>query len=179
MNRLIDMGIGFIAAVFVAAILWQVYKPTQAPVNAWTPAKEAKQVALVPKEEVEIPKIEVYKPEAKKKLKLDKKIQDDPNASVIAATVVKADDRPVTVVTIIDKETGKSSTIERREPYPWFALENRREIRLSHGWRDTKTMTRISGSWDFAQTKVAHWGINGSIDIDGQRYLGASVSGRF
>jgi hypothetical protein len=120
----------------------------------------------------------VYRDKAKDKLDLPDEIKNDPKIHVATSNVVESNDHPVNVTTLLN-DSGEFSTYQKTLPYPWLAFENRKEIRVTQGWRDTRPMTRISGSWELLQTKGIHWGLDGSIDFDGQKMVGGSISYRF
>jgi hypothetical protein len=167
-----------ILAVLAVAGLWHYKTPTPAPVNVWTPAKQAPEVKYVPKEVIRIKEVIVYRDIAKDKLDLPAEIKADPKIHVATSTQVEPNDRPINVTTLLN-DKGEFSTYQKTLPHPWFKFEDRKEIRVTQGWRDTQTMTRISGSWEIANTKGFHWGLNGTLDLDGQRMYGGSVSFKF
>ena len=65
------------------------------------------------------------------------------------------------------------------KPLPWIARENSVEVRLAHGLRGGEQMTRFSGSWALLLTKALHWGAVGTLDADGQNFIGGEVKFKF
>lgn len=167
-------GAGILAA---AVALWYVMKPEPAPVGGWQPAKEAPQVAAVPKESIVPPKIEVYTAPAKEKLNLPPSVKQDPHAHVLQSTRVPADDHPQTVTTLINDQTGQTETLVRREALPWLAAEQRGEARLAYGMKNGGVKVgRLSVQEDLVQVKALHAGVNASLDTDGRYFVGAGVA---
>jgi hypothetical protein len=167
-----------ILAVLAVAGLWYYKTPAPAPVNTWTPAKTAPEVKYIPKEVIKIEKVIVYRDIAKDKLDLPAEIKADPKIYVATSTLVEPNDRPINVTTLLN-DKGEFSTYQKTLPHPWFKFEDKKELRLTQGWRDTQTMTRLTFDWQLLQTNGFHWGAMGSIDLDGQKMLGGSVSFRF
>lgn len=166
------------AAILAGAILlWYEMKPAPAPVNDWTPAKTAPQIAAVPKVDINPPKVKVYAPAAKKRLNLPAAVQQDPHTHVLTATRVPADDHPQTVTTLIDDQTGAETTLVRREPLPWLAAEQRGELRLDYGTKGgVRRVGRLTFQEDLLQMKAVHAGVNATLDTDGEYFIGGGVA---
>ncbi len=170
----------YLALIVACVTLWSSFTPAPAPVSQWTPAKVSPMVANVPTVQVKIPKVTVFSAPAKKKLKLPESIITNPDEHVIAATQIKADQHPQTVVTVINSETGKSETITRRDPYPWIAIEKQGEIRLDYGYkRDFQRVARLSFREDVIQLKAVHFGLLASLDSDGAIFAGVGLGYRW
>lgn len=165
------------AAIAAAAMgLWYEMKPDPAPVNQWSPAQEAHQVADVPKTDITPPKVEVYASSAKQKLNLPPAVQADQHAHVVEATHVRPDDHPETVTTMIDDQTGKTETMIQRDPLPWLAAEQTGELRFDYGLKNGGAKVgRLSVREDLIQVKALHAGVDATLDTDGQYFLGAGV----
>ena len=178
MTRTIAEILAGILALAAIVILWNRQTPAPAPVDTWTPAKTAPEVKYIPKEIIKIKEVIVYRDVAKEKLDLPAEIKNDPKVHVATSVVIEPSDRRTNITTLLN-ESGEFTTYQKSLPYPWFKFEDTKRITIIQGWRDTQSMTRLSGSWELLQTKAFHWGVNGSIDLDGQKMVGASVSYRF
>jgi hypothetical protein len=153
--------------------------PAPAATDKWTPAPPAKQVAVIPKQEIKPPKVKVYTPMAKQTLDLPDEIKRDPNLYVLQATKLPSDTHPATVTTIVDQNTGEVQTYVRREPLPWFAIEQTGEARIDVGLKGGQTIGRLSMREDLLQVKALHAGINASLDSDGEIFIGIGVGYRW
>lgn len=168
---------GWIAFVGLTAIL---KKDEQVGVHVEAqPAPEVKK-ARKRKVTIKAP-VSVYQGGAAR-LKLPKEAQTK-STEVIAATQVKASDRPQTITTTIDTETGESRTFTRLDPYPWFAIEKRGEARLSLGAkiRDGRVeqVVRMGVSYDVLRVKAFTAGVTGTMDSDGDAFVGIGVAYRW
>lgn len=142
--------------------------PIRAPVAA-TPApalKSVDQVTITP------PVVKVYAPKAKTKLKLPAAMQADAAVHVLAASQVRADERPHTLYTLIDERTGETQTYDRAEPLPWLAAETRGEVGIGYGLRDGAPMGRLSLRQNLLQVKSVRLGAQANLDQDGQWFVG-------
>ena len=108
----------------------------KAPVGVSVPAAAAPEVKRLPVIEIEIKKpVKVYAggKKIKEKLDLPDVIVMDLSQSVIASTKVQADDHSHTVTTVINSETGKTETFDRRDPLPWIGFTTKGDVMLSAG----------------------------------------------
>lgn len=154
-----------------AWIIW----PAPAPVLPMVPAVPAPVLKTVEKITIAPPAVQVYAPKAKKKLKLPAAMQADPAQHVIAASQVRADERPHTVITLLDERTGEATTYDRADPLPWMAPETRGELGISYGLRDGAPMGRLSLRQNVLQIKAVRLGAQANIDQDGQWFVGLGV----
>jgi len=175
-----------IAAVALAVILAGVFvwywltRPAPPPVNQYVTGKVARQLNKVPQVIIHPGGLKVYAPAAKAKLNLPPELQQNQNAHVLAATTVKSDLHPQTIVTTIDEKTGESTTIVRRDPYPWIALDRSGEIRIDYGIkRGLEQVARLTFRQEFLQVKAMHLGITATLDSDGQGFAGVGVGYRW
>lgn len=160
------------------------------PVHVSVPAKEAKEVKGKPKITVAAPKgVRVYQPEAKLKLNLPPTVVANKDEQVISTARVDNTTRPHTVTTTINTETGEATSFVRADPYPWVALESRGELGVSGGYkyryrqgviasfgRPVVPIMRLDVRQDFLQLKALHVGVMGTVDTDGDAYVGVRVS---
>ena len=120
--------------IFLAGLLAGVYWPVSTkPAGNTEVAMVAPEVGKIEKEEIVPKKLKVYKPGAKDKLPLPDNIKNNKDDHVINASKIKNDDRDHTVITVVNSETGESTTFDHKEPLPWLALERKSEIRLDYG----------------------------------------------
>ena len=179
MNRTL---IEIIAALLAAFALWYEYVPAQAPVGSIAPAVTAREVHGVPTVALAptVP-IQVYAPEAKKNLGLPAEVDADVTMHVLAADTVPCNDNhPQTIITLLDDNTGAVTNEVKSEPLPWLAAESSGAVGLYYGTRkDGVMVTRLSAREDVIEVREWHFGANGSLDSDGQYFVGAGVSYRF
>lgn len=157
------------AVVAMIALAWTFGHPStqSAPdVHPATPAvPNAPIVTINPK------KIDTLAPSVKKKLELP---PDD--KYVLAASKVDCDNHPHTLVTEFDDTTGKVTTIDKREPLPWFSLRRTGYLRFGTGIRTgAGTIQRVALAEELVQIKAWSFGMDSSIDSDGEGYVGVHV----
>lgn len=175
----------YLALIVACVMLWSSFTPSPAPVSQWQPAKVAPVVDAVPTVQIEIPKVTVFSAPAKAKLKLPDAIVQNPDAHVIAATQVKPDLHPQTVVTVINSATGESETITRRDPYPWAAATQSGELRLDYGYKfdhfasGGKMIAKLTLREDLLQLKALHIGATASLESDGTMFAGVGLGYRW
>lgn len=179
MNKLI----GLLAVMVIAVTSWFAYHLTHkpAPVDN-TSAIVAPAVVDTPKEEVKISKILVYKQKAKADLPIPQAIKDDKAEHVVAATQTPDDDHKHIITTVVNTDTGQTTTIDHKEPLPWLAVEKKNELRLDYGYKGNPNplpVARLSFRSDLVQIKALHLGVNTSLDFDGEYFIGAGVGWRF
>ena len=171
---------GFLFVSLVMPVLFP-SKPSEVSVPA-TPAPEVKKA---PTKQVAIKKpVKVYDDKVKFKLKLPEPVVKSEDQHVLAATQVKGSDRPQTVTTVIDEKTGESQTFVKSDPYPWLALENKAEVRMSYGYRydgsgSVKTIGRLQFTYDALRVKALVLGPTAQIDTDGRAFVGVGVAYRW
>ncbi|SOD42314.1 hypothetical protein [Nitrosovibrio sp. Nv4] len=165
-KTLILCGFGLI----VVALLWGWHvsqlEPLP-PVNVSMPAEIAPEVEDSPKVPVVIKApVQVYSGgrALKKKLKLPDVVTIDPTKEVIASSQVKADERPQTITTIINTETGESETFVRRDPLPWLAWDTSGEVGAYVGIKNGQQAVRLQARQGIVQVKGLHLGLIGSVD---------------
>lgn len=184
-------AMGYLAVValmlgLIAGVVGYLNRDTpQAPVIA----PVAPEVRSVPKVDIKPPSVSVYAAPAKAKLAKAGAIPADvaarPSASVIAASRVAASERPTTVTTVIDAETGKSETYVAPAPLPWIAVENRGSVSIDYGYKRPRIgyvsapVVRLSVRQDVLQFKGLHVGVTASAYSDGDYFVGAGISYRW
>jgi len=167
------------AALIAAGLIWYFAIPKPAPVNTWAQAKVAPEVAAVPTQTLQCKPVIVYVQAAKQKLNLPPDVKANPNQFVIGSTKVGSSLRPLTMTTVFDDHSGQSTILVKRDPYPWLAAEQTGELRLSYGFRGMQKMARMTASEDLLQIKGINLGVVGSVDMDGQTFVGAGIAYRW
>lgn len=137
-----------------------------------TPAPEVREA---PKVEIKPAVVKVYAQAAKTKLQLPAVVSADAGQHVIAASQVRADERPRTLITTLDERTGEATTYDRLDPLPWFAPETRGEIGIVYGLRDGAPMGRLMVRQNLIQIKSVRLGAHATLDQDGQWFAGVGA----
>ena len=128
--------------------------------------------------------VTVFTGDTKKKLQLPDEVQKNEAQQVVAATQVKRTERPQTVTTVLNTETGETQQFVRQDPFPWFAIDTRGEARLSVGYRvdargQAQQILRLGVTYDAIRVKAVTAGVSGSLDSDGQSFLGVGIAYRW
>jgi hypothetical protein len=166
--------------VGVLVFIWDRLTPPPSPVGAYAVAVPNKVLASVPKEVIQPKSLKVYSKPAKKKLNLPDEIQQDDNMYVLSSSTLKHDYHPQTVTTIVDKETGETRVLPRREAYPWFAFEQTGSTELTCGFKTISGKTcRGEISEYVVQVKALHLGGKVTLDSDGSGYVGIGLKGNW
>lgn len=164
MSRLYERLLFALAIAVGAAYLY--FLPEPAPTAAHLEARPAPEVAREPREPVPVTApLQVYKPAAKKKLKLPTEIQQAPQKRVAASTLTANDERAHTVTTVLDTSTGIFTSYDRAEPRPWLAPATRTEVGVFYGLRDGGRVIRIQGQQELLQVKALRLGAIASVDV--------------
>jgi hypothetical protein len=155
-----ELLLAMLVLVGLLVFLWDRFTPSPAPVGVTVIAAPNKAIAGVPKIDVPVKKLKVYTAPAKAKVALPQNVKDDPNQYVLGSTSLKPDTHPTTITTMVNAETGESTTYTTREPYPWFAFENQGDIGAGVGFDKTgATVGMIEIHEDLVQIKAAHLGV--------------------
>lgn len=165
------------ALVACGALVWFIWSSYQLSQTASSiaPATPAPALKAVEKVEIAPPTVQVYAPRAKAKLKLPASVQADAAVHVLAASQVRADERPHTLITTLDTSTGAVETVDRADPLPWLAPETRGEMGVSYGLRDGAPMGRLSLRQNLVQIKSVRLGAVATLDQDGRWYAGVGA----
>lgn len=129
--------------------------------------------------------VKAYEGKTKARLKLPAAVQADEHEQVIAASQVKSDLRPQTVSTTIDTETGEVKSYVKTDPYPWFAVETRGEVKLAYGYKYTPSLHqtlpvgRLQVNYDVVRVKMFTFGVTASADTDSTAFVGVAASYKF
>jgi hypothetical protein len=161
--------LSIISGIVIGALCLGLYfhfKPVQAPTNVFVPATESPELKSILSETIPLDTgIKVFKPEAKKKLKLPSHIVEDKKQSVIASSKTANDERQHTVTTVIDTTTGKSTTYDRVEPLPIFAINTKSMVGMYYGIKNGQQAIRVEAHQEVFQIKAVHVGAVASADF--------------
>lgn len=153
-------------AAIVGLALYFHFRPELAPTGVHLPATPAPAVDRVGLEPVVVDSpLQVYKPAAKKRLKLPEEIQRAPEKRVAAATRTPADERAHTITTVLDTSTGVFTSHDRAEPLPWVAPSTKTEVGVFYGMKDGERAIRIQGQQELLQVKALRLGAIASVDV--------------
>ena len=129
-----------------------------------------------PEQEITPAKVVVRAPVAKEKLKLPADVKRDESIYVLDSVSLPKDTHGHTITTVIDSDTGKVATYDNREPLPWVSGEKSGGVRFDYGIKsNTGLVGRLSLKEDLFQVKLLRAGVNGSVDTDGQFFIGAGA----
>lgn len=128
--------------ILCIAAWWWHSTPASAPVGMATPATIAKEVKNVPTETIQPKKLVVYKQQAAANLGQSVADWVKNDMRIAAATSVKEDTHPQTIVTAVDTTTGKVETRVVREGYPWLAALQTGEVGVLYGSANGAPQTR-------------------------------------
>lgn len=141
--------------VMAGWFVWLTNKPVERA-GQTVEAKAAAEVKNVPTVAAPVKggAVQAYPKQVKKKLTLPQSVQDDDRKVVVAASKVAASDRPHTVTTLIDTETGKAETYVRDDPLPWVAFRSSGAIGIGTGVKRGGQMSEIYWRQDIVQFKA-------------------------
>lgn len=163
--------------------LYFYFKPEPAPTNVHLPAQPAPQVSR----ETTVPvavnaPAQVYRPEVKRKLKLPAAVQANPKQHVVASSRTAPDERPHTITTILDTDTGEFATLDRAEPLPWIGVSTRTEVGVFYGLKSGEPALRVQAQQELLRVKALHLGAVASADVvrgDVDTYIGVGAWARW
>lgn len=186
MNTKTVTGIaGLTLLVAVGAYGYWVFSHPPVDTTVATIAAPAPAVKKVKKRAVPVKQVVVYAPEAKANLKLPPAVIASDREQVTGATTVQPSEHRVTVTSVLNTETGETTTYTKPKPLPWFAVESRGEARVDVGYKLKRGIPapvqvgRLSIRHDFLQVKGFHAGVNAAIDSDSELFLGIGVGYRW
>jgi len=141
------------------------------------PAQKNPTLASVDTVDAHPKRVIVYAPEAKAKLRLPAATVENESIAVLDSSKLPESDRPQTVTTVLNIESGESSTMFSVDPYPLFKFESRKQVGFSYGMTNGgKWLGLATISDDLVQIKALHFGVNGYVDTNGQVFAGVGVS---
>ena len=118
--------------------------------------------------QIEIKKpVKVFKnsKKIKQKVKLPESVVNNNNEQVISAISIPKDDlAPKTVTTILNVDTGITTTYVKDEPLPWLSLNLHGDVGLYGGIKNGTTAIRLQANQGIIDIKDIHIKATGSID---------------
>ena len=118
--------------------------------------------------QIEIKKpVKVFKnsKKIKQKVKMPESVINNNNEQVISAISIPKDDlAPKTVTTVLDIDTGITTSYVKNEPLPWLSLNFHGDIGLYGGIKNGTTAVRLQANQGIIDIKDIHIKATGSID---------------
>jgi hypothetical protein len=161
----VKLTVGVIASAVMVFVLWLDMRAAPAPVSVAVPATPAPELAKLVKlsSPVNFKAVKTYPKAVKRKLDLPAHIQADDNKQVVEASQVPADDHTQTVTTLIDTQTGETSTFVRRDPLPLIAADYSGDAGIYLGLANGAPALKLEARQSFLTVKWVHLGVIGSI----------------
>lgn len=155
------------------AMLWP--RETVAPVAVRLPP--AVEVREVEKVVVKVKYVKVYPDPVKDDLDLPADVEQDPAQKVISTAKLDAEERPYTLIGILDTKTGDASIYARPDPQPWLKPNTLSEVGAFIGYHNSAPSVRIEARQELLRIKAAHVGLIASADVGSElnTYVGAGV----
>lgn len=111
--------------------------------------------------------VQAYRPEVKERLPLPPSVVADPDKHVVSASVVRADDHPQEVVTVLDANTGEATSYVKEKPLPWLAVEGRGEFGAYYGFASGgQQVARFEVRQNVLQVKALRLQVTGGLDYN-------------
>lgn len=155
--------------------LWNSLKLGHADFSKPTPIEQSHKVSNVDTEVITPKALKVYKPVAKKKLALPVEVQTD-EAKVVtsAVTVDYSLLHKQTVSSVLDTQTGETTTYVNEEPSPWLAHRSFGSASLASGFKglNPAPVVRLQVTQDVIQIKSLTFGGVATLDSDGDSFVG-------
>ena len=171
------------AIVFIG--IWKKFTHEETVSNPPATVVEAKVNPIVAKEEkvdatINTPQktVKVYKESAKARLTLPKDILDSSTKVITASSVVTESERPTEVTSVLDTNTGETTTFVTPKQYPWFALENKGEVNIDYILKTGSNdfVIRATARENFVNIKGIHLGGVAQIDSTGEGSVGVGAT---
>lgn len=164
----------------IVAVFSVMKTPEQAAQMQPQTAQKAPEVQGEAKVDAKPPKVAVYKESAKKKTKLPDRLKEDAAIAVLDSSRIEGSDRPTTVTTVINTDTGEVETVQSKEPLPWLTVKSRNELKLTAGINQSGVYSGgLLFSHEFGSIKALNFGMDAAIYTGGAGHAGVSVSYRF
>jgi hypothetical protein len=96
-----------------------------------------------------------------------------------ATARLEAEERPYTLSSTWDEQSGESRIWAQPEPLPLFSLSDKGHYGLHYGVKGGDPVIRASLSQEVFKVKDARAGVNATIDSDGQWFAGIGVEVRY
>lgn len=164
-----------------ASAAWYVtLPPAQPPVSQYVAATPAPELERVEKVTIKPAGLKVYAPKAKAALNLPTPVVADESVYVLGASKLSASERPRTIVTTLDSDTGEVRQDVRNDPLPWLAAESRGYVWAGVGIKaNGERVGRVAVGYDVLAIKALHVGTHATLDNDGSAFFGIGVTYRW
>ena len=100
----------------------------------------------------------------KQKAKLPESVIQNENAHVLTAISIDKDEFDKTVTTVLDTDTGITTSYVKNEPLPWLSLNLHGDVGLYGGIKNGTTAIRLQANQGIIDIKEIHIKATGSID---------------
>lgn len=156
--------LNIVAVVVLGLLIWNFWPQPKPEVGQSVPAKLAPELVLEPTVDATPKKIKTYRPKVKQELNLPASAIGNQNEQVVAAAKVKPDDRPHTVTTTVDLQTGEFRSYDRPDPLPWLARDTKTVMGVFVGYKQMEPAVRVEVSQHLLQVKAIHFVAKGTYD---------------
>lgn len=160
------------ALLLIVLAAWTFWPRAEAPVGVSAPLPPAKEVRKTEKVAEPVKQVRAYPKAAKAKLNLPPAVVKDDAAKLTTTAKLDAEERPYTLSTVIDAETGESAIYARPDPLPWLAPGKRGAVGISYGMKNGEPAARLYANHEFLRVKALRAGATGTLDQGGDRYAG-------
>lgn len=164
--------------VALAAAAWTFWPRAKPPVGVSRPLPPAVEVREVEKVVVKPKLVYVYRDRVKQDLDLPPAVVDDKAKQVTATGKLDAEDRPYTLTSVLDVETGESEVYARPDPLPWLAPGKRGAVGIAYGMKNGEPAGRLYADHEILRIKALSMGATGNVDQDGDWFAGGFVEWR-
>ena len=100
----------------------------------------------------------------KQKVKLPEAVIENKNAHVLTAITIDKDEFNKTITTVLDTDTGITTSYVKNEPLPWLSLNLHGDVGLYGGIKNGTTAIRLQANQGIIDIKDIHIKATGSID---------------
>ena len=157
------IGIGSLVLAIVVGVAY-FSSPQESP-QSTVEALPAPELKKVPKVDISVDTIKVFDFTAKTKLKLPASVVNSKSKHVVASSKVKPSERPHTITTVIDTNTGDFTTYERADPIPWVSRNTTTHVGAYYGLKDGDQIIRVQLTQELLQLKRLHLEAVASTDF--------------
>lgn len=179
--------IGLVVGAIIASCFMLTQCSPPAPAPAATPVLAKVNPEVKREVKVDTPlrtpskSVKAYPASVKNKLVLPKEVLDDEAAQVLDSTELASSEKRQIVSTILDTETGATTSYVTAAPSPWLALEDRGQLSLDYGIKrgSREPVARLNLRQDVLQIKRLHLGASASAYSDGDYFVGIGGSIRW
>jgi len=173
--------IGIDVTIMAAAVgIWFITRKPEPPAAAPQVAVPAQAIAEEKPEIIHPKAVQAYSENAKQKTAIPQAMKEDKTVAILDSSTIPESQHSETVTTTLNTETGQVITLVAANPTPWLAGESTGEARIDFGLKNGfRRVGRLSATEDLFQVKSLHLGISGSLDTDGEYFIGGGISYRW